>query len=1521
MASFTWIGSSGDWGTAAYWSGGLPNDPQAMVTISGSTALGVTIAAGEAFLADALDITDAAASLTVAGSLDLAGASATLTATGAAVSIASTGVVSLDGLSLSNGAGVTIAPGGRLDLDGSSGIAASGPANIDNSGDVEGNAALASIDIAANFASTGTLGVSFGAIDLQGTTDSLAGLVDGTGTLIASDTLLDLASGLSLAVAGLALDSNTISLAGGLSYAGDFSLGSTSVLSLGGNSVTLDGPAVLTGTIEGPGTVALSSATLAGAYLPLIVGGGAVLLDNGMVSDPYNITLGGSGAIGTGATIVVAPGATFDLNTDAVIAQGTGGEFDNAGLLEKTDPDSFGVSSSAALPYIDYTGLDVPLTNTGTVLAAGGGLAVAAAMTNDGLVEDDATFGVTGALSGTGTIDIGANAVAYLGSSVATGQSIVFQGSSAALEIGLTPEVFGSDSLTGFNGTITGMTIGDTIEFASAIADGFSYANGQLTLTQSAGETSPVTVDVLNMPGLDPAMLSLQDLGGANYGGDLGVVYGYTGLSDPDASKAPFNEETWTATGTADFSVAADWTGTIDDSTVHFVPASNTYIFLAAGGTYTITVDSAETIDGLEGGGAGTTLDVTGGSLVDLAANAGYEYSGYALIGAGAFDAVEGFTFAGGLDVAAGATLTDDAATLTVTGTTNFLAGTIDGGGLLYLDQATATLAATAALNIASVLLYASTLTLQSSLSYGGTFVEANATTLELDGNNATFTGIADLGNVAGPGTLTLTGSADGGPDLSGTVVFLDAGMLAADNVLQIGITGTDAAAMTIEAGATLNLLSGADVWSAGAASFVNDGLIEQTGATNAQIEATLDSTGTLAVAVGTLHLEDGATLDGAVTGAGSLELDGGLLQLAAGASLSVAGLSVQDASTLALAGDQTFAGDFAMSLSTLNLAGNNLALSGPASLGGDVEGSGTLSLSGQSQYIDLSVTGGATLVDSGTLAEAGYMVIGTNAADSAALTIAPSGVLALLGDDNLRNFTTGTISNAGLIEKLSDTGTSTIISALANTGSIAVDRGTLTIQGSLTNDGAVSVASGAGLIVTGGIAGSGTFTVDPGVVAFDAAMAATQTIDLVGGGNTIVLGDATQFSATIESAPGGEIIDFAGISPGSITSQGFVGNDYTLDGSFGSITLHFATAPTGPTTIVGGDGYGGTDIAIACFAMGTRLLTARGEVPVESLRVGDLVPTLAGAAARRVRWIGQTRVDLARHPQPGKVAPVRIEAHAFGPGTPHRDLILSPDHAVMMDGALVPIHLLVNGASIARRPAAGSVRYFHVELDAHDVLLAEGLPVESYLDTGNRGVFADGGPVRPLHPDFCAGLSARTWSERGCAALLLGGTPVDQAHRRLLNRAQELGHRLTDEPALRVIADGMELPTQRAAPATFRVRLPAGVREVRLLSRSTVPEELDRQSDDRRRLGLAVAALRRGGKPLPLSGETFAAGFHPVERGASNPARAWRWTNGEGVLRLQPSSRASVLELRLIRGWVRYHAGAEPMPDRRATA
>jgi hypothetical protein len=127
----------------------------------------------------------------------------------------------------------------------------------------------------------------------------------------------------------------------------------------------------------------------------------------------------------------------------------------------------------------------------------------------------------------------------------------------------------------------------------------------------------------------------------------------------------------------------------------------------------------------------------------------------------------------------------------------------------------------------------------------------------------------------------------------------------------------------------------------------------------------------------------------------------------------------------------------------------------------------------------------------------------------------------------------------------------------------------------------------------------------------------------------------------------------------------------------------------------------------------------------------------------------------------------VRIVTGAFGRRRPNRDLLLSPDHAVFVDGVLIPVKYLINGTTIWQEPVE-SITYLHVELPRHDVVLAEGLPVETFLDTGNRSNFADRAGTAILHPDF----GSRVWEADGCAPLVVVGPALSAVRRRLRRRA-----------------------------------------------------------------------------------------------------------------------------------------------------
>ncbi|HEY2134189.1 MAG TPA: Hint domain-containing protein [Acetobacteraceae bacterium] len=248
--------------------------------------------------------------------------------------------------------------------------------------------------------------------------------------------------------------------------------------------------------------------------------------------------------------------------------------------------------------------------------------------------------------------------------------------------------------------------------------------------------------------------------------------------------------------------------------------------------------------------------------------------------------------------------------------------------------------------------------------------------------------------------------------------------------------------------------------------------------------------------------------------------------------------------------------------------------------------------------------------------------------------------------------------------------------------------------------------------------------------------------------------------------------------------------------------------------------------------------MTLRGEVPVEQLHAGDGALTLSGEGAplKPVVAAEQPIVDLAAHPVPDQVVPIRVLAGAVEPSMPIRDLVLAPGHALALEGGqggrvLVPALHLADGATILREAAMGLATYVRVALEAHDILMAEGMAAEAAVAVPPAPEIV---PLRGVAPPPDLSPVAR---DAPCAPMLFGADAA-KLHARLLARVESLGHALTRDPALEVLTGEDALAPLQAEGGEYVYLLPSGTAALRRRSRSCIPMELDPACGDPRRPG-----------------------------------------------------------------------------------
>ena len=645
----------------------------------------------------------------------------------------------------------------------------------------------------------------------------------------------------------------------------------------------------------------------------------------------------------------------------------------------------------------------------------------------------------------------------------------------------------------------------------------------------------------------------------------------------------------------------------------------------------------------------------------------------------------------------------------------------------------------------------------------GSGLIVVNGTNSLLNvGTNSTGIGVGLIGTgslqVTGGGTVTI------GPTSAG------------HGALNIGDNATAVGTVTVSG-------TGSSITTVGTNGFVNVG-VPGTGVLNIDAGGLVSSsagvfigTGGTSVSKGTVTVDNGKLT---TTAGMSVGRDGtGALTVQNGGTASSSGLNVGfnagSQGTLVVNAGGTLNTGAGGALSDINATGTGHA---GAAVGGGIwnvggqlivgdTGNGSLDINSNgivnagSNSIDIGNQSGGSgtfAVNSGQLLDStGQIFIASPAGSNGTLAVSTGG---FVSTNALIVGTGGFVEmNGGTLQVFNPAG-------IQNSGSVG---GVGTVEGGINGSGGISVGPGA-LVFTGVVNGTGIATIDGGGRTLEAGSG-------VGSGQTINFGGANsalRLDSVVGSNQGFVVTNWQN------TDELIVANGVTVTGAnwlngaatTGTLEVDTTGGPIDFTSVTLAPGTfpifnTGSNFVelVSCFAAGTRIASDDGETLVETLRIGERVK-LANGALDCVTWVGHRTIDCRRHPDPRLVWPVRIRAHAFGPGCPKRDLWLSPDHALFVDGVLIPAKYLIDGVAIAQ-VRVDSVRYYHVELSHHDVLLAEGLPAESYLAAADRGAFSRRDAPVALFPD----LASRVWEAEGCAPLVVSGPALDAARRRIAGR------------------------------------------------------------------------------------------------------------------------------------------------------
>lgn len=446
-------------------------------------------------------------------------------------------------------------------------------------------------------------------------------------------------------------------------------------------------------------------------------------------------------------------------------------------------------------------------------------------------------------------------------------------------------------------------------------------------------------------------------------------------------------------------------------------------------------------------------------------------------------------------------------------------------------------------------------------------------------------------------------------------------------------------------------------------------------------------------------------------------------------------------------------------------------------------------------------------------------------------------------------------------------------------------------------------------------VAAGGTLTLDPN---------AGGVVDMATGSGTHLIISASDSTATtttptvingLSGSSESAQLTLAGITASEITNITTTTDQVTFTLSNGSsITLNI----TGANQINFDNATTDTDGNIVfdvCFLAGTMIEMEHSVfTAVEDIKIGDTIMSYDWYRKHKqpctVTWVGKKHINVRPHLSDDFSGyPVRVLKDAIADNIPNKDLLITSEHSLFFNDKFIPVRMLINNHSIYYDYSITSYDYYHIETDNHSIIFADGMTTESYLDTGNRHVFASDGNVTSISVT-----PPKSWEQDASAPLVVSRNQVEPIYRQIEQRAHNMAvpHKnepplLTDDAAIHLITNHQhKINHYTVENGRIVFTLPSDTKSVRIMTRiGRLNETIGAFIDDRRYLGVLIGEIT-----ISQNNKSDMITLHHT----SNHLNGWdvkesapcRWTKGNALLTLPTDTNTQtpiLLTLQILSG------------------